>query len=107
RPRPRPFPTGQGAGDRAHSGAKEAEVPMKPIVIATGLVLAAGAAAADGPRLASQVPGIAVLRLADLPAAPAPTGERQYCSHFFIDPPETEAGRATRARGWEVTGEVP
>jgi len=80
---------------------------MKPIVIATGLVLAAGAAAADGPRLASQVPGIAVLRLADLPAAPAPTGERQYCSHFFIDPPETEAGRATRARGWEVTGEVP
>lgn len=79
---------------------------MERIIIAAALALAAGAAGAEGPRLASQVPGIAVLPLTELPAAPAATGERQYCSHLFIDP-ETEAGRAVRGKGWEVTGEVP
>lgn len=79
---------------------------MERIIIAAALALAAGAAGAEGPRLASQVPGIAVLPLTELPAAPAATGERQYCSHLFTDP-ETEAGRAVRGKGWEVTGEVP
>lgn len=79
---------------------------MERITIAAVLVLAAGAAAAEGPRLASQVPGIAVLPLTDLPAAPVAKEELQYCSHLFADP-QTAAGRAVRDKGWEVTGEVP
>ena len=70
------------------------------------LALAAGPALAE-PQLASQVPGLAIVPLATLPAAPQDQGETEFCSHLFLDSPMTPGGRDAAARGWHVTAEAP
>ena len=79
---------------------------MKPYALAATLILIASAAVAEAPLLATQVPQLAITPLADLPAAPPQTQDRQFCQHLFTDAPATPAGQATRAKGWEVTGET-
>lgn len=67
------------------------------------LVLAATPARAE---LASQIPGLDIVALDRLPAAPAGSGEVEFCSHLSIAP-ATAAGRAAQGLGWIVTAEVP
>lgn len=75
--------------------------------VAAALLASAGMAMAEVPRLASQVPGLTILAMTDLPAAPAASADRDVCRHLFVDGPATGAGRAVQGRGWAVTGEVP
>lgn len=70
------------------------------------LSLAASPVLAD-PKLASQVPGLDIVPLATLPAAPRDQGETEFCSHLFRDSPTTPAGQAAAALGWHVTAEAP
>ena len=67
------------------------------------LALAATPAKAE---LASQIPGLDIVALDRLPAAPAGPGEVEFCSHLSIAP-ATAAGRAAQTLGWIVTAEVP
>lgn len=83
---------------------------MKPLALAAALTvpltLAAPLARAEAPLLATQMPGLAITALADLPAASPANADRQFCSHLFVEAPATAAGQATRAKGWAVTAET-
>lgn len=57
-------------------------------------------------RLTSQVPGLEILPLATLPAAPPDRGETDFCSHLFRNPVTTPGGRDAAAKGWHVTAET-
>lgn len=68
---------------------------------------ASGLWAEPAVTVASQVAGVMVVGLDNLPPAP-PAGEgREACQHLLVEATETPAGQAVAARGWGVTGEVP
>jgi hypothetical protein len=74
------------------------------------LSLASLAANLAAPALAetqygSEVPGLELVALDNLPAAPA--GEDGGGGCGVVPSPETPAGRAAAAQGWKVTSEVP
>jgi hypothetical protein len=57
--------------------------------------------------VASQVPGLSIVAMDNLPATRGITGEAaDFCAHLFIAP-ATPAGRAVAAQGWSVTAEIP
>jgi hypothetical protein len=76
------------------------------------LSLASLAAVLAAPALAetqfgSEVPGLELVALDSLPAAPADQGDRGPCDHLTLASPETAAGKAVAAKDWVVTGELP
>ena len=79
---------------------------MKRGILAVTLALLAPVAAAETPLLASQVPGLVITAMSELPAAPAAVSDMEYCGHFFIEP-QTAGGKAVQAKGWHVTAEQP
>lgn len=68
------------------------------------LILAAPPALA-GPNVASQVPGIHVVRLDHLNPAPQPGPDRDACAHLLSPAPQTAAGKRLAELGWGVTSE--
>jgi hypothetical protein len=79
---------------------------MRSLLTLTALLLATPALA--DPQVISQVWGLAVSGpFESVPPAPAQQDEGEACTHRFIEAPETPAGRATRAAGWNVTSETP
>jgi hypothetical protein len=57
--------------------------------------------------LASKVPGLEIVPLDTLPAAPVDQGDADYCDHLTSSFPFTDAANAVVAKGWLVTGEQP
>ena len=57
--------------------------------------------------LSSQVPGLDLVALADLPAAPQDQGEPDFCAHLFVETVTTPGGKDAAAKGWHVTAELP
>jgi hypothetical protein len=57
--------------------------------------------------LTSTVDGLTLVALDTLPAAPANQGEAEFCVNLASTSPETPAGRAVQANGWQVTAELP
>ena len=57
--------------------------------------------------LAVDTPGLNLVPLATLPAAPQDKGEAAFCSHLFVETVTTPAGQDVAAKGWHVTAELP
>lgn len=55
--------------------------------------------------IASQVDGIAVARVQELPVNETPLGDA-FCNSINPEPPRTASGQAVSAAGWQVTSEV-
>ena len=80
---------------------------LRPSRILTALALTALASPALAElRLVSQVPGLDLVRLATLPAAPEMEGEAEFCTHLFVEAATTAGGRDATAKGWHVTAEA-
>lgn len=62
------------------------------------------AATKTGLSLISEVEGIALVELGELPAAPADQGDVDLCSHLVMTP-ATQGGRLAESNGWFVTWE--
>lgn len=80
-------------------------MPARSPVAALFLGLLALPAAAAGPHVASQVPGVQVLRLDHLNPAPAAGPDRAACEHLLLPEPQTPAGKRLAQLGWGVTSE--
>lgn len=76
---------------------------LKPLL---PLFLIAGPALAEM-DLTSQVPGLAIAALDDVPNSPMDQGDREGCSHKLVGGPTTPAGEVAHFQGWGVTAEVP
>lgn len=74
------------------------------MLVALG-VPAAQAQTAPSLDLMSQVMGVALARITDLPQAPEDAGDAEWCSHLVIDA-TTPGGLSVEDRGWAVTSEV-
>lgn len=57
--------------------------------------------------LSSQVPGLAIAALDDVPNSPMDQGDREACAHKLVGAPATPAGEVAHFQGWGVTAEVP
>jgi hypothetical protein len=57
--------------------------------------------------LSSQVPGLAIAPLDDVPNSPMNQGDREACAHKLVGAPTTPAGEVAHFQGWGVTAEVP
>jgi hypothetical protein len=57
--------------------------------------------------LKSDVPGLDLVALASLPAAPKDQGEAEFCADLFVETTTTPGGQDAAAKGWHVTAEVP
>ena len=57
--------------------------------------------------LTSDVPGLDLVALATLPAAPKDRGETEFCAHLFVETPTTPGGQNAATKGWHVTSEAP
>lgn len=75
------------------------------VLLAFGAGSAAQAQSASSLDLMSQVMGVALARITNLPEAPADTGDAQWCDHLVIAA-GTPGGQLAESRGWSVTGEV-
>lgn len=75
---------------------------LKPLV---PLLLIAGPALAEM-DLSSQVPGLAIAALDDVPNSPMNQGDREACTHKLVGAPTTPAGEVAHFQGWGVTAEV-
>ncbi len=68
-------------------------------------VFSGAALAEERLDLKSQVPGLEIVALADLPAAPGDAGDREACKFDLLEAVTTTAGKAVAAKGWGVTAE--
>ncbi|MBN8630391.1 MAG: hypothetical protein J0L76_06010 [Rhodobacterales bacterium] len=57
--------------------------------------------------LHANAPGLDLVPLASLPAAPAEQGEVELCAHLFVETITTPGGKDVAAKGWHVTAELP
>lgn len=73
---------------------------------ALALTLLATPALADLP-LGSQVPGLELVALTTLPAAPKGQGDTEFCTHLFVETATTAGGKDATSKGWHVTAEAP
>lgn len=78
---------------------------MRPIVIALAAAIASPAQAELA--LTSRTPGLDILALDSLPAAPKDQGETEFCAHLFVETITTPGGQDAAAKGWHVTTELP
>ncbi len=67
-----------------------------PPSLLLALTLPAAPAFAEA-RFTSQVPGLDITALADLPPAPATQGDREACRHKLVSAPATPAGESVLA----------
>jgi hypothetical protein len=57
--------------------------------------------------LKSQTPGLDLVPLTTLPAAPKSQGDIAFCAHLFVETTATPGGQDAAAKGWQVTAELP
>ncbi len=80
-------------------------MPARPVIAALLLGVSTLPVSAAGPNVASQVPGVQVLRLDHLNPAPAAGPDRAACEHLLVAEPATAAGQRLAQLGWGVTSE--
>lgn len=78
---------------------------MRPIHIALAVAIASPAHAELS--LTSRTPGLDLVALSTLPAAPKDQNDTEFCSHLFVETVTTPGGQDAAAKGWHVTAELP
>lgn len=77
-------------------------IAITAAVFSSALPAVAGAPAAN---MTTNVEGLEIVPLKNLPSAPEEGGAEPLCAHL-VTAPSTEGGRAAAAQGWSVTSEV-
>lgn len=77
--------------------------PLAIALLATSLASPARADLA----LHSETPGLDLVALSTLPAAPKDQAETGFCSHLFVETVTTPGGKDAAAKGWHITTELP
>lgn len=82
-------------------------MPHPSAALALAALCLAPALAFADPALETQVAGLEIVALSDLPAAPKSGEVGEFCQHLLADPITTPAGAVVKAKGWKVTAETP
>jgi hypothetical protein len=56
--------------------------------------------------LGATTPGLKLVAMDQLPAAPATQGDTAFCTHLFVETIATPGGQDAAAKGWKVTSEL-